>query len=143
MGRSRGTIPVQIAGNVKHGGLFEAAFGMTLGRTRRRDRRRHRDRPSGQGGAGRRTARRLFPARMFDTPFDYEAFAAKDGLIGHAGVVVFDDTADMLKQARFAFEFCAVESCGKCTPCRIGSTRGVESRQDPRGHRAGKPDLDW
>jgi formate dehydrogenase iron-sulfur subunit len=67
-----------------------------------------------------------FPRALFDTPFDYEAFAAKDGLIGHAGIVVFDDTADMLHQARFAMEFCAVESCGKCTPCRIGSTRGVE-----------------
>jgi formate dehydrogenase iron-sulfur subunit len=67
-----------------------------------------------------------FPPALFDTPFDYEAFAARDGLIGHAGVVVFDDTADMLKQARFAMEFCAVESCGKCTPCRIGSTRGIE-----------------
>ena len=68
-----------------------------------------------------------FPRALFDTPFDYEAFAAKDGLIGHAGIVVFDDTADMLKQARFAMEFCAIESCGKCTPCRIGSTRGVET----------------
>ncbi len=67
-----------------------------------------------------------FPRALFDTPFDYEAFAAKDGLIGHAGIVVFDDSADMLKQARFAMEFCAIESCGKCTPCRIGSTRGVE-----------------
>jgi formate dehydrogenase iron-sulfur subunit len=68
-----------------------------------------------------------FPPSLFDTPFDYEAFAAKDGLIGHAGITVFDDTADMLKQARFAFAFCAIESCGKCTPCRIGSTRGVET----------------
>lgn len=68
-----------------------------------------------------------FPRALFDTPFDYEAFAAKDGLIGHAGITVFDDTADMLKQARFAMEFCAIESCGKCTPCRIGSTRGVET----------------
>jgi len=67
-----------------------------------------------------------FPRGLFDTPFDYEAFAAKDGLIGHAGIVVFDDSADMLKQARFAMEFCAIESCGKCTPCRIGSVRGVE-----------------
>ncbi len=67
-----------------------------------------------------------FPPALFDTPFDYEAFAARDGLIGHGGVVVFDDTVDMAKQARFAMEFCAVESCGKCTPCRIGSTRGVE-----------------
>ena len=65
-----------------------------------------------------------FPPSLFDTPFDYEAFAAKDGLIGHGGVVVFDDTVDMAQQARFAMEFCAVESCGKCTPCRIGSVRG-------------------
>jgi formate dehydrogenase iron-sulfur subunit len=127
MGRSRGTIPVQIAGNVKHGGLFEAAFGMTLGEL------------VDDIGGGTATGRPVkavqvggplgayFPRELFDTPFDYEAFAAKDGLIGHAGIVVFDDTADMLKQARFAFEFCAVESCGKCTPCRIGSTRGVES----------------
>ena len=67
-----------------------------------------------------------FPRALFDTPFDYEAFAARDGLIGHGGVVVFDDTVDMARQARFAMEFCAIESCGKCTPCRIGSTRGVE-----------------
>ena len=65
-------------------------------------------------------------AALFDTPFDYEAFAARDGLIGHGGIVVFDDTVDMAKQARFAMEFCAIESCGKCTPCRIGSARGVE-----------------
>ena len=68
-----------------------------------------------------------FPPALFDTPFDYEAFAAKDGLIGHGGVVVFDDTVDMARQARFAMEFCVVESCGKCTPCRIGSVRGVET----------------
>ncbi|MBX3578481.1 MAG: NADH-quinone oxidoreductase subunit NuoF [Rhizobiaceae bacterium] len=127
MGRSRGTIPIQIAGNVKHGGLFEAAFGMTLGEI-----------VDGIGG-GTATGRPVkavqvggplgayFPRALFDTPFDYEAFAAKDGLIGHAGITVFDDTADMLKQARFAMEFCAIESCGKCTPCRIGSTRGVET----------------
>ena len=126
MGRSRGTIPVQIAGNVKHGGLFEAAFGMTLGDLVD---------DIGGGTASGRPVKAVqvggplgayFPREMFDTPFDYEAFTAKGGLIGHAGIVVFDDTADMLKQARFAFEFCAIESCGKCTPCRIGSTRGVE-----------------
>jgi len=126
MGRSRGTIPVQIAGNVKHGGLFEAAFGLTLGEI------------VDEVGGGTATGRPVkavqvggplgayFPRALFDTPFDYEAFAAKDGLIGHAGIVVFDDSADMLKQARFAMEFCAIESCGKCTPCRLGSTRGVE-----------------
>ena len=127
MGRSRGTIPIQIAGNVKHGGLYEVAFGLTLGEI------------VNEIGGGTATGRPVkavqvggplgayFPVSLFDTPFDYEAFAARDGLIGHAGITVFDDTADMLKMARFAFEFCAVESCGKCTPCRIGSTRGVET----------------
>ncbi|MBW9066353.1 NADH-quinone oxidoreductase subunit NuoF [Rhizobium herbae] len=126
MGRSRGTIPIQIAGNVRHRGLYEAAFGLTLGQIVD---------DIGGGTASGRPVKAVqvggplgayFPRALFDTPFDYEAFAAKDGLIGHAGIVVFDDTADMLKQARFAMEFCAVESCGKCTPCRIGSTRGVE-----------------
>jgi formate dehydrogenase iron-sulfur subunit len=127
MGRSRGTIPIQIAGNTKYGGLFEAAFGLTLGEI------------VDDIGGGTKSGRPVkavqvggplgayFPRSLFDTPFDYEAFAAKDGLIGHAGIVVFDDTADMLKQARFAMEFCAIESCGKCTPCRLGSTRGVET----------------
>ena len=126
MGRSRGTIPVQLAGNIRHGGLFETAFGMTLGELV--------DEIGGGTASGRPVKAvqvggplgAYFPRELFDTPFDYEAFAAKDGLIGHAGIVVFDDTADMLKQARFAMEFCAIESCGKCTPCRIGSTRGVE-----------------
>ncbi|WP_439271701.1 formate dehydrogenase beta subunit [Pseudochrobactrum sp. HB0163] len=126
MGRSRGTIPLQIAGNVKYGGLFETAFGLTLGEIVE---------VIGGGTATGRPVKAVqvggplgayFSRSLFDTPFDYEAFAAKDGLIGHAGLVVFDDQADMLKQARFAFEFCAIESCGKCTPCRIGSTRGVE-----------------
>ena len=67
-----------------------------------------------------------FPQALFDTPFDFESFIARDGLIGHGGVVVFDDRVDMAAQARFAMEFCAIESCGKCTPCRIGSVRGVE-----------------
>jgi formate dehydrogenase iron-sulfur subunit len=127
MGRSRGTIPIQIAGNVKFGGLFEAAFGLTLGEIV--------DDIAGGTATGRPIKAvqvggplgAYFPRALFDTPFDYEAFAAKDGLIGHAGIVVFDETADMLKQARFAMEFCAIESCGKCTPCRIGSTRGVET----------------
>ncbi len=127
MGRSRGTIPIQIAGNVKQGGLYETAFGLTLGEIVDE---------IGGGTASGRPVRAVqvggplgayFPRALFDTPFDYEAFAAKDGLIGHAGITVFDDTVDMLKQARFAMEFCTVESCGKCTPCRIGSTRGVET----------------
>jgi formate dehydrogenase iron-sulfur subunit len=127
MGRSRGTMPIQLAGNIRHGGLFETAFGITLGEL------------IDDIGGGTFTGRPVravqvggplgayFPRELFDTPFDYEAFAARDGLIGHGGIVVFDDRVDMAKQARFAMEFCAVESCGKCTPCRIGSTRGVET----------------
>jgi formate dehydrogenase iron-sulfur subunit len=127
MGRSRGTMPVQLAGNVRHGGLFEVAFGVTLGELVD---------DIGGGTASGRPVRAVqvggplgayFPRELFDTPFDYEAFAARDGLIGHGGIVVFDDSVDMSKQARFAMEFCAIESCGKCTPCRIGSTRGVET----------------
>jgi formate dehydrogenase iron-sulfur subunit len=126
MGRSRGTMPIQLAGNIRHGGLFETAFGITLAELVD---------DIGGGTATGRPVRAVqvggplgayFPRALFDTPFDYEAFAARDGLIGHGGIVVFDDTVDMLRQARFAMEFCAVESCGKCTPCRIGSTRGVE-----------------
>jgi formate dehydrogenase iron-sulfur subunit len=127
MGRSRGTMPVQLAGNIRHGGLYETAFGVTLGELVD---------DIGGGTASGRPVKAVqvggplgayFPRALFDTPFDYEAFAARDGLIGHGGVVVFDDTADMARQARFAFEFCAIESCGKCTPCRIGSTRGAET----------------
>ena len=126
LGRSRGTMPVQLAGNVRHGGLYECAFGVTLGDLVER---------VGAGTASGRPVRAVqvggplgayFPPALFDTPFDYEAFAARDGLIGHGGVVIFDDTVDMARQARFAMEFCGLESCGKCTPCRIGSVRGVE-----------------
>ncbi|HEX8420011.1 MAG TPA: NADH-ubiquinone oxidoreductase-F iron-sulfur binding region domain-containing protein [Sphingomonas sp.] len=126
-GRSRGTMPVQLAGNVKNGGLFEIGFGITLGELVNE---------IGGGTESGRPVRAVqvggplgayFPPSMFDLPFDYEAFAAAGGLIGHAGITVFDDTVDMAHMARFAMEFCAVESCGKCTPCRIGSTRGVET----------------
>jgi formate dehydrogenase iron-sulfur subunit len=126
MGRSRGTMPIQLAGNVRYAGLFEAAFGVTLGELvddigggTASGRPVHAVQVGGPLGA-------YFPRALFDTPFDYEAFAAKDGLIGHGGVVVFDETVDMAEQAHFAMRFCAIESCGKCTPCRIGSTRGVE-----------------
>jgi len=126
LGRSRGTIPLQIAGNVKFGGLYETAFGLSLGDIVEKI------------GGGTRSGRPVkavqvggplgayFPVSLFDTPFGYEEFGAKDGLIGHAGLTIFDDTADMLKMARFAMEFCAIESCGKCTPCRVGAVRGVE-----------------
>jgi formate dehydrogenase iron-sulfur subunit len=141
MGRSRGTMPVQLAGNIKHGGLFETAFGITLGELVD---------DIGGGTATGRPVRAVqvggplgayFPRALFDTPFDYEAFAAREGLIGHGGIVVFDDSVDMLEQARFAFEFCAFESCGKCTPCRIGSTRGVETIDKIRAGIALEPNL--
>ena len=127
LGRSKGTMPIQIAGNVKHGGLFETAFGMPLGQLVN-------DIAGGTASGRPVKAAQVggplgayIPVSQFDTPFGYEEFDQKGGLIGHAGIVVFDDTADMLKLARFAMEFCAVESCGKCTPCRIGSVRGVET----------------
>jgi formate dehydrogenase iron-sulfur subunit len=126
MGRSLGTLPIQLAGNVKRPGLIEKAFGVTL---------REIIYEYGGGTASGRPVRAVqvggplgayFPEAMLDLPLDYEAIAAKGGLLGHGGIVVFDDTVDLLKQARYAMEFCATESCGKCTPCRIGSTRGVE-----------------
>ena len=126
VGRSRGTMPIQLGGNVKHGGLFELPLGLTL---------RELIFDFGGGTASGRPVRAVqvggplgayFPEKLLDTPLDYEAMAKAGGILGHAGVVVFDDTVDLAKQARFAFEFCALESCGKCTPCRIGSTRGVE-----------------
>lgn len=126
-GRSKGTMPIQIAGNVKHGGLFEVAFGITLGELVN---------DIGGGTASGRPVRCVqvggplgayIPPAQFHLPLDYEAFAAADALVGHAGITVFDDTVDMAQMARFALEFCAVESCGKCTPCRLGSTRGVET----------------
>ncbi len=127
LGRSRGTIPLQIAGNVRHGGLYETAFGLTLGQIV--------DDIAGGTATGRPVKAvqvggplgAYFPRALFDTPFGYEEFAGQQGLIGHAGVCVFDDSADMVAQARFAMEFCAIESCGKCTPCRIGAVRGVET----------------
>jgi formate dehydrogenase iron-sulfur subunit len=127
LGRSRGTIPLQIAGNVRFGGLYECAFGLTLGQI------------VNEIGGGTATGRPVkavqvggplgawFPPSLFDTPFGYEEFGAKDGLIGHAGLTIADDSVDMLQMARFAMKFCAIESCGKCTPCRIGAVRGVET----------------
>ncbi len=126
VGRSKGTLPVQLAGNVKHGGLVEVPFGVTLrelvvdygGGT-------HSGRPIKAIQVGGPLGAWLPPAK-FDLPLDYEAVAQGGGMIGHGGIVVCDDTTDMASMARYAFEFCATESCGKCTPCRIGSTRGVE-----------------
>jgi len=126
LGRSRGTMAVQLAGNVRHPGLFEVGFGLTLGQLVM---------DIGGGTASGRPVRAVqaggplgayFPTSLFHTPYDYEAFAAADGLLGHGGLVVFDDTVDMAQMARFAMEFCAIESCGKCTPCRIGAVRGQE-----------------
>jgi formate dehydrogenase iron-sulfur subunit len=126
MGRSRGTLPIQLAGNIKQGGLVELAFGATL---------RELLYDYGGGSATGKPIRAVqvggplgayLPESQFDTPLDYEAFAKIWAVLGHGGIVAFDDTVDMAKMARYAFEFCAIESCGKCTPCRIGSTRGVE-----------------
>jgi formate dehydrogenase iron-sulfur subunit len=125
-GRSRGTQVFQLGGNIAQGGIVETAFGITLGEL-----------VEGFGGGTRsgRPARAVqvggplgayLPTSAFDLPMDYEAFAAANALVGHGGVVVFDDTVDLARQARFAMEFCAEESCGKCTPCRIGAGRGVE-----------------
>jgi formate dehydrogenase major subunit len=127
MGRSRGTLPVQLAGNIKQGGLIELAFGVTL---------REILYEYGGGSASGRPIKAVqvggplgayLPESQWDTPLDYEAFASLWAVLGHGGIVVHDDSADMSKLARYAMEFCAVESCGKCTPCRIGSTRGVET----------------
>ena len=126
MGRSRGTLPIQLAGNIKRPGLIEKAFGITL---------RELLYDYGGGSATGRPIKAVqvggplgsfVPESQFDTPLDYEAFAANWAVLGHGGVVVFDDTVNMATMARYAMEFCAIESCGKCTPCRIGSTRGVE-----------------
>ncbi len=125
-GRSQGTMPIQLAGNIRHGGLYETPFGVTL---------RELVYDIGGGTASGRPVKAVqvggplgayLHPEQFDLPFDYEAYTGVDALIGHGGIVVFDDSADMGAMARFAFAFCAAESCGKCTPCRIGSTRGVE-----------------
>jgi formate dehydrogenase iron-sulfur subunit len=132
-GKSRGTLPIQLAGNISNGGLFEAPFGVTL------------DELINTIGGGTDSGRPVravqvggplgayFPATKLDLPIDFEAFTEAGGLIGHGGVVVFDDTVDMGEMARFAMAFCAAESCGKCTPCRIGSVRGVETIDALRG----------
>lgn len=126
MGRSQGTLPFQLAGNVRQGGLVEKAFGVTLNQLLN---------DFGGGSASGRPFRTAqvggplgayLPVSQWDTPIDYEAYAAISAMVGHGGIVAFDDTVDMARMARYAMEFCAIESCGKCTPCRIGSTRGVE-----------------
>ncbi len=126
MGRSRGTLPIQLAGNIKQGGLVELAFGVTL---------RELLYDYGGGSASGRPIRAVqvggplgayLPESQFDTPVDYESFSSIWAVLGHGGIVAFDDTVNMAKMARYAFEFCAVESCGKCTPCRIGAVRGIE-----------------
>jgi formate dehydrogenase iron-sulfur subunit len=126
IGRSRGTIPMQLAGNIAQAGLLELAFGVSLGELLE------------DFGGGCKTKRPMRSVQVggplgaylapqhWSTPIDYEEFAKIDAVLGHGGVVVFDETVDMAAQARFAMEFCVVESCGKCTPCRIGAVRGVE-----------------
>ncbi|MBB3642649.1 formate dehydrogenase beta subunit [Variovorax atrisoli] len=134
VGRSRGTLPMQLAGNIRYGGLVEKAFGVTL---------RELLYDYGGGSASGRPIKAVqvggplgayLPESKWDLPLDYEAYAAVGGTVGHGGIVVHDDTADLSKLARYAMEFCALESCGKCTPCRIGSTRGVEVIDKIRGN---------
>ncbi len=126
MGRSRGTLPFQLAGNIARGGLVELAFGVTL---------RELMMDYGGGTASGRPARAVqvggplgtyLPESQWDIPMDYEAYAAVGAVVGHGGIVVHDDTSNLAELAQYAMEFCTLESCGKCTPCRIGSTRGVE-----------------
>jgi formate dehydrogenase iron-sulfur subunit len=138
--RSKGTMPIQLAGNIRHGGLFETAFGMKLGEL------------VNEIGGGTESGRPIkavqvggplgayIPPSQFDMLFDYEAYSMADALIGHGGICVFDENIDMGAMARFAFEFCAAESCGKCTPCRLGSTRGVELIDRIRAGGRSKPD---
>lgn len=130
MGRSRGTLPIQLAGNLKYPGLIELAFGATL---------RELLYDYGGGSASGRPIKAVqvggplgayLPESQFDTQLDYEAFAAIWAVLGHGGIVAFDDTVDMAEMARYSMEFCKIESCGKCTPCRIGSTRGMEVIED-------------
>jgi len=127
MGRSRGTMPFQLAGNLKHPGLVELAFGVSL---------RELLYDFGGGSASDQSLRAVqvggplgpyMPESQWDTQMDYEALIEIGGMLGHGGVVAFDDSVDMAEQARFSMEFCAEESCGKCTPCRIGAVRGVET----------------
>ena len=126
MGRSRGTLPFQLAGNIKQAGLVELAFGPSLNTLLQ------------EFGGGTRSGKPMKAVQVggplgaylahsqWHTALDYEAFTAIDAVLGHGGIVAFDDTVDMGEQARFSMEFCTIESCGKCTPCRIGATRGVE-----------------
>ncbi|WP_126227351.1 formate dehydrogenase beta subunit [Burkholderia ambifaria] len=127
MGRSRGTLPFQLAGNIRHGGLVELAFGVTL---------RELLFDYGGGTASGRPARAAqvggplgtyLPEHQWDVPLDYEAYTAIGAVVGHGGIVLHDDTSNLAELAEYAMKFCAIESCGKCTPCRIGSTRGVET----------------
>lgn len=127
VGRSHGTLPFQLAGNLKRGGLVEKAFGLSL---------RDLLYTFGGGSASGRPLRAVqvggplgayLPESQWDVPLDYEAYVQISAMIGHGGLVAFDDSVDMTRMARYAMEFCAIESCGKCTPCRIGSTRGVET----------------
>jgi formate dehydrogenase iron-sulfur subunit len=139
--RSRGTLPFQLAGNLKYGGLVEVPFGLTL---------RQLLYDFAGGSSSGRPLRAVqvggplgayLPESQFDTPLDYEAFAAIGAVLGHGGVVAFDDSVDMVDQAHYAMKFCAEESCGKCTPCRIGSTRGMEVIERLRVGQTGQIEL--
>ena len=140
-GNSRGTMPFQLAGNLKRPGLVETSMGVTL---------RDLIHEYGGGTASGRAVRAVqvggplgayFTESMLDVALDFESIAARGGILGHGGIVVFDDTVDMAAMARYAMEFCAIESCGKCTPCRIGSIRGIEVIDDIINRRRARENL--
>jgi formate dehydrogenase iron-sulfur subunit len=142
VGNSRGTIPFQLAGNVKRPGLIEMSMGVTL---------RELVQDYGGGTASGKPVRAVqvggplgafFSSSNLDVPLDFESVAARGGILGHGGIVIFDDTVDMARMARYAMEFCAIESCGKCTPCRIGSTRGTEVIEDIVNRRRPRENLE-
>ena len=126
VGRSKGTLPIQLAGNLKNTGLIEKVFGITL---------RELLYDYGGGSASGKKIKAVqvggplgafIAEEHFDIELDYEAYSKLNAVVGHGGIVAFDETVNMAEMARYSFEFCAIESCGKCTPCRIGSTRGME-----------------
>jgi formate dehydrogenase iron-sulfur subunit len=117
---------LQIGGRVKQPGLAEIPFGMTLRQALE------------QFGGGMAPGSRLkavqvggplgslFPESQLDIPICYDAFAKAGAILGHGGIVVYDDETNMVELARHFMAFTADESCGKCTPCRVGSVRGRE-----------------
>jgi len=126
-GKSYGTLAFQLAGNIKRGGLVEKAFGVSLKELLY-------DYGGGsEDGLALKAVQVGGPLgaylseKEWDIPLDYEAYSQIGAMVGHGGIVAFSENTDMAEMAEYAMAFCAHESCGKCTPCRIGSKRGVET----------------